>query len=98
MDSALCLFRIARIVGSTLEDLYTTTQRRGASKILRLLAELDKWWSTTLIDNEVNTNDTCWMHSEAALPQQSTLAITFINVAHLIATIRLHRPLLAFTT
>ncbi|KAG7425957.1 Transcriptional activator protein acu-15 [Fusarium oxysporum f. sp. raphani] len=44
VDTAISLFKLARIIGRTLEDLYTTTRRRGGvAKIARLQAELNMW-------------------------------------------------------
>ena len=44
VDSVLCMFGLARIVGKTFEQIYTTTNRRGRiSKISQLQADLDVW-------------------------------------------------------
>ncbi|KAM0435922.1 hypothetical protein ACHAPT_002814 [Fusarium lateritium] len=59
VDTAISLFKLARIIGRTLEDLYTTTRRRGGvSKIAHLQAELNMWERVILepeIDPELAT-------------------------------------------
>lgn len=44
IDTAIALFKLAAVVGDALEQLYTTTRRRGGTrKIARLQADLDVW-------------------------------------------------------
>jgi hypothetical protein len=91
VDTAISLFKLARIIGRTLEDLYTTTRRRGGvAKITRLQAELNMWERVVLepeIDPELSTPVT-----------SKLLEATFLRVAHCVATIHIHRPALSFTT
>ncbi|KAH7216301.1 fungal-specific transcription factor domain-containing protein [Fusarium oxysporum] len=91
VDTAISLFKLARIVGRTLEDLYTTTRRRGGvAKIARLQAELNMWERVVLepeLESEPATSATT-----------KSLEATFLRVAHCVATIHLHRPALSFTT
>ncbi|EMT74352.1 Transcriptional activator protein acu-15 [Fusarium odoratissimum] len=91
VDTAISLFKLARIVGRTLEDLYTTTRRRGGvAKIARLQAELNMWERVVLepeLESEPATSVTT-----------KSLEATFLRVAHCVATIHIHRPALSFTT
>ncbi|KAM0318270.1 hypothetical protein ACHAPQ_010758 [Fusarium lateritium] len=91
VDTAISLFKLARIIGRTLEDLYTTTRRRGGvAKIARLQAELNMWERVVLepeIDPELATP-----------PLSKSLEYMFLRVAHCVATIHVHRPALSFTT
>ncbi|KAL5590090.1 hypothetical protein FOVSG1_011957 [Fusarium oxysporum f. sp. vasinfectum] len=91
VDTAISLFKLARIVGRTLEDLYTTTRRRGGvAKIARLQAELNMWERVVLepeLESEPATSATT-----------KSLEATFLRVAHCVATIHIHRPALSFTT
>ncbi|KAM0552379.1 hypothetical protein ACHAPJ_007939 [Fusarium lateritium] len=91
VDTAISLFKLARIIGRTLEDLYTTTKRRGGvAKIARLQAELNMWERVVLepeIDPELTTPAT-----------SKSLESMFLRVAHCVATIHIHRPALSFTT
>ncbi|KAH7184870.1 fungal-specific transcription factor domain-containing protein [Fusarium flagelliforme] len=91
VDTAISLFKLARIIGRTLEDLYTTTRRRGGvAKIARLQAELNMWERVVLepdIDPDLATPAT-----------SKSLESMFLRVAHCVATIHIHRPALSFTT
>ncbi|KIL92331.1 transcriptional activator protein acu-15 [Fusarium avenaceum] len=91
VDTAISLFKLARIIGRTLEDLYTTTRRRGGiAKISRLQAELSMWERVVLepdVDPEPPTPVT-----------SKSLEVAFLRVAHCVATIHIHRPALSFTT
>ncbi|EWZ79899.1 hypothetical protein FOWG_16060 [Fusarium oxysporum f. sp. lycopersici MN25] len=91
VDTAISLFKLARIIGRTLEDLYTTTRRRGGvAKIARLQAELNMWERVVLepeLESEPATSVTT-----------KSLEATFLRVAHCVATIHIHRPALSFTT
>ncbi|KAG5665026.1 hypothetical protein KAF25_008760 [Fusarium avenaceum] len=91
VDTAISLFKLARIIGRTLEDLYTTTRRRGGiAKISRLQAELSMW-ERVVLEPEVDT--------EPPTPASSkSLEAAFLRVAHCVATIHIHRPALSFTT
>lgn len=63
VDAALHLFKISQIIGDALENLYTTTRRRGGvAKIVRLQAELDMW--TRSLPGTV-TNTESWTSSGA---------------------------------
>lgn len=97
VDSAIRLFKLARIVGRTLEELYTTTRRRGGvSKIARLQAELDAWER----DNDAFSEyaDGGDSLTGASSPAEMSLASIFLQVAYNVATIHVHRPALSFTT
>ncbi|KAF4979760.1 hypothetical protein FDECE_18014 [Fusarium decemcellulare] len=91
VDTAISLFKLARIIGRALEDLYTTTRRRGGvAKIAHLQAELNMWERVVLepeIDPELVTP-----------PASMSLESMFLRVAHCVATIHVHRPALSFTT
>ncbi|EXK25929.1 hypothetical protein FOMG_17453 [Fusarium oxysporum f. sp. melonis 26406] len=91
VDTAISLFKLARIIGRTLEDLYTTTRRRGGvAKIARLQAELNMWERVVLepeLESEPATSVTT-----------KSLEATFLRVVHCVATIHIHRPALSFTT
>lgn len=91
VDTAISLFKLARIIGRTLEDLYTTTRRRGGvAKIARLQAELNMW-ERVVLEPEIDP--------ELATPAPSkSLESMFLRVAHCVATIHIHRPALSFTT
>ncbi|KAI8662461.1 Fungal-trans domain-containing protein [Fusarium sp. Ph1] len=90
VDTAISLFKLARIIGRTLEDLYTTTRRRGGvSKIAHLQAELNMW-ERVVLEPE--------MDPELATPVVNmSLEAIFLRVAHCVATIHVHRPALSFT-
>lgn len=97
VDTALLLFKLSRIVGQTMEKLYTTTQRRGGvSKITRLQAELDMWERSLPTDQPGDTGedmaDTRGKWPEAVLPT------TFLRAALCVASVHIHRPALSFTT
>lgn len=89
--TAISLFKLARIIGRTLEDLYTTTRRRGGvAKIARLQAELSMWERVAL-EPEIDP--------DLATPATSkSLESMFLRVANCVATIHIHRPALSFTT
>lgn len=91
VDTAISLFKLARIIGRTLEDLYTTTRRRGGvAKIARLQAELNMW-ERVVLEPEIDP--------DLATPATSkSLESMFLRVAHCVATIHIHRPALSFTT
>ncbi|KAJ4258986.1 hypothetical protein NW762_008074 [Fusarium torreyae] len=91
VDTAISLFKLARIIGRTLEDLYTTTRRRGGvAKIARLQAELSMW-ERVVLEPEIDP--------ELATPATGkSLESMFLRVAHCVATIHIHRPALSFTT
>lgn len=95
VDTALRLFKLARIVGSTLEELYTTTQRRGGvAKIGRLQVELDAWAGaneSVLAENEFVDGT---VESE---PPEQTLAMLYLKLSYNVAAIHIHRPALSFT-
>ncbi|KAM5345262.1 hypothetical protein ACJ41O_011124 [Fusarium nematophilum] len=85
VDTAISLFKLARIIARTLEDLYTTTRRRGGvAKIAHLQAELDMW-ERAVLEPETGT-------------ASMSLESTFLRVSHCVATIHIHRPALSFTT
>ncbi|CVL03417.1 probable transcription activator protein acu-15 [Fusarium mangiferae] len=91
VDTAISLFKLARIMGRTLEDLYTTTRRRGGvAKIARLQAELNMW-EQVILEPELEPEPT------ASVTTRS-LEATFLRVAHCVATIHIHRPALSFTS
>ncbi|WZH49521.1 fungal-specific transcription factor domain-containing protein [Fusarium acuminatum] len=91
VDTAISLFKLARIIGRTLEELYTTTRRRGGvAKISRLQAELNMW-ERVVLEPEVDP--------EPPTPVTSkSLEAAFLRVAHCVATIHINRPALSFTT
>lgn len=108
VDSALHLFKIAHIIGDTLENLYTTTKRRGGvAKISRLQAELDMWarslptsdpWSTSgAAHSSAPLESTTAASDSSAVPSES-FASSFLRVVLCIATIQVHRPALSFTS
>ncbi|EWY81871.1 hypothetical protein FOYG_16077 [Fusarium oxysporum NRRL 32931] len=91
VDTAISLFKLARIIGRTLEDLYTTTRRRGGvAKIARLQAELNMW-ERVVLEPELESEPATSMTTKS-------LEATFLRVAHCVATIHIHRPALSFTT
>ncbi|CEI62180.1 unnamed protein product [Fusarium venenatum] len=91
VDTAISLFKLARIIGRTLEHLYTTTRRRGAiAKIKRIQADLSMW-ERVVFEPEIDAEFTTPVTSR---PLESL----FLKVAHCVATIHLHRPALSFTT
>lgn len=94
VDTALMLFRLARIFGQILEQLYTTTQRRGGvSKIARFQMELDMWERSLPSD----LNDDQGDEAGDSMPEAS-LQMLFLRASHCLATIHIHRPALSFTT
>ncbi|KAI1033931.1 hypothetical protein LB503_010949 [Fusarium chuoi] len=91
VDTAISLFKLARIMGRTLEDLYTTTRRRGGvAKIARLQAELNMW-EQVVLEPELELEPTTSVTTKS-------LEATFLRVAHCVATIHIHRPALSFTS
>lgn len=91
VDTAISLFKLARIMGRTLEDLYTTTRRRGGvAKIVRLQAELNMW-EQVVLEPELEPEPTTSVTTKS-------LEVTFLRVAHCVATIHIHRPALSFTS
>lgn len=111
MDAALHLFKISQIIGDALENLYTTTRRRGGvAKITRLQAELDMW--TRSLPGAAATTDS-WTASVAGggasfepaaetefqHPQpEASFETLFLKVVLCVATIHIHRPALSFTS
>lgn len=98
VDTAISLFKLARIVGRTLEELYTTTLRRGGvAKITRLQAELDAWEreNDTTTSRDTDSGDAT---SGISASVDKSLASMFLKVSHNVATIHVHRPALSFTT
>jgi hypothetical protein len=92
VDSALCLFRISRIIASTMENLYTTTRRRGGvEKINGLQAELDMWAREIPLSTSVENGQT------AGIGVESFVA-SLLQIVLCIATIHVHRPALSFTS
>ncbi|KAK1979352.1 fungal-specific transcription factor domain-containing protein [Colletotrichum cereale] len=96
VDTALCMFKLAVIVGETLEKLYSTTRRRGGiAKINQLQAELTMWERLLLIDEVADPED------DGADPpttaSANTFEVVFLRAAFYNATIHVHRPALAFT-
>lgn len=100
VDTAIRLFKLARIVGTTLEGLYTTTQRRGGvAKIAHLQAELDAWARVNEgASPEIDNADVSTMTSNASVSTDQSLATLYLKVSHNVATVHVHRPALAFTT
>ncbi len=94
VDSALLFFKIARIMGQILQNLYTTTQRRGGvQKIARFQAELDMW-ERSLISH--TPKDSSQDFEASGL--ETSLPLSFLRVTHCLVTIHIHRPALSFTT
>ncbi|KAF4537655.1 Transcriptional activator [Lasiodiplodia theobromae] len=113
IDTAIALFKLAAIVGDALEQLYTTTRRRGgARKIARLQADLDVWEqhylaplssATTATTTATGIGDTATEAEEDGESPPSptpppSLPTLFLRAALCNATIHVHRPALAFTT
>lgn len=97
VDTAISLFKLARIVGRTLEELYTTIRRRGGvAKIARLQAELEAWKRDNDLPSE--NMDAVDALPGTSAPAETSLASIFLQVAHNVATIHVHRPALSFTT
>ncbi|KAG5746091.1 hypothetical protein H9Q70_011209 [Fusarium xylarioides] len=95
VDTAISLFKLARIIGRTLEDLYTTTRRRGGvDKITRLQAELNMW-ERLVLEPETEPETEPEPATSAAI---KSLEATFLRVTHCVATVHIHRPALSFTT
>ncbi|KAF9874421.1 hypothetical protein CkaCkLH20_07984 [Colletotrichum karsti] len=96
VDSALCMFKLAVIVGEALEKLYTTTRRRGGvAKITQLQAELTMWERMLPIDKAADADD------EGVEPPAVSIdafEVAFLRAAFCNATVHVHRPALAFTT
>lgn len=107
VDSAIAMFEITRILGSALENLYTTTQRRGGvAKIKQLQAELDVWTRKTssLLNTGPNkpkgTYSGLNLSFEPATANEAEppLEAIWLQVVFCIATIHVHRPALSFTS
>lgn len=93
VDSALCMFGLARIVGKMLEQLYTTTNRRGGvAKISQLQADLDVWERSL----PQTVDETGGIGTDGGVAVES-LETFFLRVALCVATVHIHRPALAFT-
>jgi hypothetical protein len=90
MDSALLFFRLAKIMGATLESLYTTTRRRGGvQKIARLQGELDLWTRDVDSYRQSNAAD----DDRKDYPLQGKV---FLRYIHYIVVLHVHRPALTF--
>jgi hypothetical protein len=88
VDTAISLFKLARIIGRTLEDLYTTTRRRGGiAKITHLQAEVDMWERDSFPAD---------MASSLSVTSLSLEAL-YLRITHCVSTIHIHRPALSFT-
>lgn len=107
VDSAIAMFELARIMGTALENLYTTTQRRGGvAKIKQLQAELDVWTrkTSTLLSTIPNkpkgTYSGLDLSFEPATAHEETppLESVWLQVVLSITTIHVHRPALSFTS
>ncbi|KAH7160738.1 fungal-specific transcription factor domain-containing protein [Dactylonectria macrodidyma] len=109
VDTALSLFKLSQIVGSTLEKLYTTTRRRGGvAKIKHLQAELEMWERSLPIsarrpaqpgeNPDADISETQDPVESIDVSTNATFEATFLDVALCIATIHIHRPALSFTT
>lgn len=97
VDGAIRLFKLARIVSRTLEELYTTTRRRGGvAKIARLQAELDAWERDK--DDALSPSEQADEGGPLISPEDTSLSSIFLRVAYNVATIHVHRPALSFTT
>ncbi|KAI8297785.1 Trans-aconitate decarboxylase 1 [Colletotrichum sp. SAR11_59] len=97
VDTALCMFKLAVIVGEALEKLYTTTRRRGGvAKITQLQAELTMWERMLPTEKLTDTDD----DGGDLLPAVNidTFEVAFLRAAFCNATVHIHRPALAFTT
>ncbi|OHF00060.1 hypothetical protein CORC01_04706 [Colletotrichum orchidophilum] len=97
VDTALCMFKLAVIVGEALEKLYSTTRRRGGiAKIAQLQAELTIW------ERMLPTDSVADLEDEGADPTAKVLTdtfeIAFLRAAFYNAMVHVHRPALAFTT
>ncbi|KAK1704052.1 fungal-specific transcription factor domain-containing protein [Colletotrichum lupini] len=97
VDTALCMFKLAVIVGEALEKLYSTTRRRGGiAKITQLQAELTLWERMLPTDKVVDLEDDSADLSPAI--SIDTFEVAFLRAAFYNATVHVHRPALAFTT
>ncbi|KAI8233101.1 Trans-aconitate decarboxylase 1 [Colletotrichum sp. SAR 10_86] len=97
VDTALCMFKLAVIVGEALEKLYTTTRRRGGvAKITQLQAELTMWERMLPTEKMTDADD----DGGDLLPAVNidTFEVAFLRAAFCNATVHIHRPALAFTT
>ncbi|CAH0002547.1 unnamed protein product, partial [Clonostachys byssicola] len=101
VDSAMLLFKLARIIGDTLEKLYSTTRRRGGvAKITRLQAELDAWEHSLPSESDAEMADpgTGDPKNDTQAPAISSFCLAFLRATLCVATAHVHRPALAFTT
>ncbi|CAH0045297.1 unnamed protein product [Clonostachys solani] len=101
VDSAILLFKLARIIGDTLEKLYSTTRRRGGvAKITRLQAELDAWEHSlpSESDAEMAEPGTGDAKNDTQALAISSFCLAFLRATLCVATAHIHRPALAFTT
>jgi len=97
LDTAIHMFKISKILGHTLESLYTTTRRRGAVvKITRLQAELDLWESAFL-SNATSNNDDDGAFDEVN-DIENSFNKSFLAVLKCITVFHVHRPALTFST
>ncbi|KXH63313.1 hypothetical protein CSAL01_00930 [Colletotrichum salicis] len=97
VDTALCMFKLAVIVGEALEKLYSTTRRRGGIvKITQLQAELTMWERMLPTDKAADLED----EGADLLPAVTidTFEVAFLRAAFYNATVHVHRPALAFIT
>ncbi|TEA22549.1 Transcriptional activator protein acu-15 [Colletotrichum sidae] len=98
VDTALCMFKLAVIVGEALEKLYTTTRRRGGvAKIARLQAELTTW-ERLLPSDKVGGADDDGGDDGPSPANPDAFELAFLRAAFCNATVHVHRPALAFTT
>lgn len=107
VDSAIAMFQIARIMGSALENLYTTTHRRGGvSKIKQLQAELDVWTKKTsnLLITVPNKPKGTYSETDLSFEPATSheleppLESIWLQLVLSITTIHVHRPALSFTS
>ncbi|OBR06867.1 3-carboxy-muconate cycloisomerase [Colletotrichum higginsianum IMI 349063] len=97
VDTALCLFKLAVIVGEALEKLYSTTRRRGGvTKVNQLQAELTMWERMLPMHKAADPEDDG--ADLAPVAAIDTFEVTFLRAAFYNATVHVHRPALAFTT
>ncbi|KAL0940262.1 3-carboxy-muconate cycloisomerase [Colletotrichum truncatum] len=97
VDTALCMFKLAVIVGEALEKLYTTTRRRGGvAKINQLQAELTMWERMLPTDQAAGHEDDG--SDLPLLPNPDLFEVAFLRAAFCNAIVYVHRPALAFTT
>lgn len=96
-----CLIKVVRILSTTLEILYTTTNRRGTlTKIATIDRLLDGWVDTLPEHLQIDFTTLARQSPEVTMAGLGDMkpAIVFLHSAYLYTRFIAHRPALSFPT